>query len=245
MNQTGLSPLLTILLITGLLIGGYFLYGQTSDFPKAPKQTTEVTPSPISDETANWKTYNNSALGFSFSYPKELNYLYDQFGFNHPDNPEGNLLLQNYDGSNPTNEDPANFQLVIDAYKNVNKVTLETFVKDPNKVWNISNSQTFTPFILDGKSAYKGESIQKNKKVPAVWIENNGYILTIYLETPESSKAAWFDQIISTFKFLDQNVEGRFCGGFAANLPENQCPKGYKCQLDGNYPDAGGKCVKI
>jgi len=39
-------------------------------------------------------------------------------------------------------------------------------------------------------------------------------------------------------------AEGRFCGGIAANLPENQCPEGYKCQLDGNYPDAGGKCVK-
>ncbi|OGH42360.1 MAG: hypothetical protein A3H79_01020 [Candidatus Levybacteria bacterium RIFCSPLOWO2_02_FULL_36_8b] len=38
--------------------------------------------------------------------------------------------------------------------------------------------------------------------------------------------------------------EGKFCGGIAANLPENQCPTGYKCQLDGNYPDASGKCVK-
>jgi hypothetical protein len=37
---------------------------------------------------------------------------------------------------------------------------------------------------------------------------------------------------------------GRFCGGIAANLPENQCPEGYVCKLDGNYPDAGGVCVK-
>lgn len=39
-------------------------------------------------------------------------------------------------------------------------------------------------------------------------------------------------------------IEGKFCGGIAANLPENQCPSGYFCRLDGNYPDAGGKCVK-
>lgn len=60
------------------------------------------------------------------------------------------------------------------------------------------------------------------------------------------------DKILSTFKFLpaspaggDQNsAEGKFCGGIAGNLPENQCPKGYRCQLDGDYPDAGGKCVK-
>lgn len=37
---------------------------------------------------------------------------------------------------------------------------------------------------------------------------------------------------------------GKFCGGFAANLPQNQCPTGYRCQLDGNFPDAGGKCVR-
>lgn len=40
------------------------------------------------------------------------------------------------------------------------------------------------------------------------------------------------------------NFEGKFCGGIAANLPENQCPETYKCQLNGNYPDAGGVCVK-
>lgn len=40
-------------------------------------------------------------------------------------------------------------------------------------------------------------------------------------------------------------IEGKFCGGIAANLPENQCPTGYECQLEGNFPDAGGKCVKI
>lgn len=31
-----------------------------------------------------------------------------------------------------------------------------------------------------------------------------------------------------------------FCGGIAG-FP---CPGGYVCNLDGNYPDAGGKCVK-
>lgn len=33
---------------------------------------------------------------------------------------------------------------------------------------------------------------------------------------------------------------GQFCGGFAGK----SCPAGYRCQLDGNYPDAGGKCVR-
>ena len=35
--------------------------------------------------------------------------------------------------------------------------------------------------------------------------------------------------------------QGKFCGGIAGIL----CPKGFDCKLDGNYPDAGGTCVKI
>ena len=54
-----------------------------------------------------------------------------------------------------------------------------------------------------------------------------------------------FYQILSTFEFTDDgSVEERFCGGIAANLPVNQCPEGYTCKLDNNYPDAGGTCVK-
>lgn len=36
------------------------------------------------------------------------------------------------------------------------------------------------------------------------------------------------------------NPESEFCGGIAAI----DCPDGYTCKLDGNYPDAGGKCIK-
>lgn len=38
------------------------------------------------------------------------------------------------------------------------------------------------------------------------------------------------------------NTEGRYCGGFKEEF--NQCPAGYKCEYDGDYPDAGGKCIK-
>lgn len=38
----------------------------------------------------------------------------------------------------------------------------------------------------------------------------------------------------------EKPLEGEFCGGIAGT----PCPNGYTCQLDGNYPDAGGKCKK-
>lgn len=34
---------------------------------------------------------------------------------------------------------------------------------------------------------------------------------------------------------------GQFCGG-TAGIP---CPAGYRCELEGSYPDAGGKCVPM
>lgn len=33
----------------------------------------------------------------------------------------------------------------------------------------------------------------------------------------------------------------KFCGGIAGR----QCPTGYSCKLDGNYPDAGGTCTLV
>jgi hypothetical protein len=40
-------------------------------------------------------------------------------------------------------------------------------------------------------------------------------------------------------KVCDNNPLPKMCGGIAGI----QCPSGYKCKLDGSYPDAGGKCV--
>lgn len=205
MEQKGLAPILVVLIIA-LGIGGYLIYSGKINLNQkySPQQTTQ-TPT-ASDQTANWKTYTNSSLGFSFSYPKELSYLYDQFGFNHPDNPEGNLLLQNYDGSKSTKGDSSNFQFQIEAYKNSDQVSLDNYIKNPNKVWNMNNPQTFTSIMLGDRQAYKGQSIQKNEKVPAVWVMNNSYIFTITLSTPNSKNAVWFDKILSTFKFLDKNT---------------------------------------
>lgn len=47
-----------------------------------------------------------------------------------------------------------------------------------------------------------------------------------------------FDAMIASFTL--KSAEGTLCGGIAAF----SCPSGYSCKLDGNYPDAGGHCVK-
>lgn len=44
--------------------------------------------------------------------------------------------------------------------------------------------------------------------------------------------------VVPTFTPRDEITQ--FCGGIAGI----QCPKGYSCQLNGNYPDAGGTCAR-
>jgi len=38
-----------------------------------------------------------------------------------------------------------------------------------------------------------------------------------------------------------ERESGNFCGGIAGVM----CPSGYACKYDGNYPDAGGRCVQV
>lgn len=49
--------------------------------------------------------------------------------------------------------------------------------------------------------------------------------------------------LISGFWFV--SISNKACGGIAANLPQNQCPFGFTCQLENNYPDSAGKCVFV
>src|SRR3989344_3718673 len=53
-------------------------------------------------DLANWKIYTNGILGFQFSNPQEINFIYDQFKeYTENKSSSGNLLLQNFDGLKP------------------------------------------------------------------------------------------------------------------------------------------------
>lgn len=85
-------------------------------------------------------------------------------------------------------------------------------------------------------------------------MNKNGKVLVVILATVGVAivavffvLAVWMNLLNTSRPSIPQeklSAEGKFCGGIVANLPQNQCPSGYKCQLDGNYPDAGGVCAK-
>lgn len=69
--QKGLAPILIILLIAILGVGGYFIYQKQASKPSTAPQATQSSPTPPAntDETGNWKTYKDSNGFFTIEYP--------------------------------------------------------------------------------------------------------------------------------------------------------------------------------
>lgn len=77
-DQKGLAPILIVLIIA-LAVGGYFLYQGKTKLSVIPQSVVQSSSSPeanpvstSSAETANWKIYKNSNLGFELKYPDLL-----------------------------------------------------------------------------------------------------------------------------------------------------------------------------
>lgn len=97
----------------------------------------------------------------------------------------------------------------------------------------------------------KNEELCNGKDLPSEGQEswsNGGYMLESesklgimivpIANAPYQSNRNTILSILSTFNI--KSVEPIFCGGIAGK----SCPNGYSCKLDGDYPDAGGTCIK-
>lgn len=211
-------------------------------------QSVSVTPSlsPSNSagqiSTANWKTYTNKKYGFSFEYPSDWTILTTP-------------LLSITSPNKPT---PYNINVFI--YDNPNQLSLKELeqqsLNDPNNLsgrgLGVYSNSAQEIKNTNGVIGYYATDIPCEPIECELYILPNKdkvFVLRNISTTPQNVKDI-FKQVFSTFKFTDQvatpsgNPEGKFCGGIAGNLPENQCPSGYTCKMDSNYPDAGGTCAK-
>lgn len=218
-------------------------------------------PTPTSDETANWKTYSDKNNYFLVRYPDFTKFIDIKTTYNTPDVKA--YISIAYSPTSPVEPDRADkiFQLSIQVKDNSTNKTAQQLIQElQSPKYKVSDIKPYKKGEIDGTYYTVWDSTSEVGQNSEVILQARGD--TLYVFRYEAWNGAFVegrgkemvDQILSTFKFLpttaggDQNkasAEGKFCGGIAANLPENQCPGGYKCQLDGNYPDAGGKCVKI
>lgn len=189
-------------------------------------------------------TFSDDYWGFSFEYPQtwtaeiKSEELQDFFF----ENPVATLTLD-FD----INDD---FEVTKGAYIFFQYVPAIT-----------QKAKTFEDLLGNGATFSQEDFLLDNQ--PAKITEEEG-TLTIYFKYPKpqqetnysfigvhSSKEEFsrykeeFLEMMKTFKFMNTNSEvessntTQFCGGIAGIT----CAEGYRCALDGTYPDAGGTCV--
>ncbi len=228
-NNKGIVPILIILIIVGVLAvtGGtyYFLVKKT---PKPVGCTMEAKICPdgsavgrtgpkcefaecptVKDETVDWKTYANEEYGYKIKYPKEY-YVYDYSydGSQHPEEVEIQSFPRpkegGYSGIGGTgcqtsiyvSKEYSSFQDWVDKEKTNLGTDLERSSIEDIMVGNVKGYKVsfFGTFMGSGKST--------------VILFDAGNLYTIYnyqQGVTEGNCDFIFNQMLSTFKFIEQN----------------------------------------
>ncbi len=187
-----------ILIILGLFGNLYFLV-------KNQKPTAEIipTPTPIATTTsidfaAGWKVYENAKLGFSFKYPESLMSCEDvNFTGLISSGPYVNTEENQCEVAKSRGY-PISFLLNKDD-KEFQNFRAENY---PNSFSNYKN----TEMRIDNKNAEVISGIEKETLLAFKIIKiRMGDSFLIVKATGEERDITILDQILSTFKFLDQN----------------------------------------
>lgn len=218
-----------------------------------PKITTVQQP--------QFNEYLNKDFGIGFDYSKELNVNADsEEEFNKRNNGDNRKNFKGYVGYEPG--------IVLGAVAVLDQKN--DFDKSPFAIWVFNNINNLTigqwfdkywyyPFLW-GVFDYTSKGHVAPDSEATISGQMAKYKIVSYqpgspkyLYLSNNSKMYLFriigqpgDQILSTFKFLDQtSAEGKVCGGFGGEKGQFACPTGYKCKYpEPMYPDAQGQCVK-
>lgn len=203
MKEKGFAPIyLLIGLLIAVAIGGAYYFGKSQsqiiNLPANP---------PTADDSKifNFNTYTNNNLGFSFQYPKT--YTLKKLGDNEiiftktPAEAEAIEECIN----NKKLPECNNYSLKI-SFKNLDNSqnkTLEEFIKTYDKS---NNNLGYSVITLGGLSAlekqFEGIGLVKN-----IFVDRSQNILYIQANTITDTEENMlvFNQILPTFKFLDEN----------------------------------------
>ncbi len=190
------------LLLTG--VAAYLMLWQKSTPTPAAKTTTvPASPTPTPNPTANWQTYSNPSLGFSFLYPKELTYPYDQLAdLASRKSVQGALVLQNYDGSKPP---PA--QNILQVVLNISRsqtLNLDQYVKNSTntaKLNGLATSSAVTKTSVVGNPAYTFTTTQKGEQITNIAFKYSDLLFNTSINSVTKENIALLNLILSTFTF--------------------------------------------
>lgn len=231
-------PILSVLLLIILSIVSVitvYLFLQVREFSMS-QPIPSVSPSPVAsiNPTSNWQTYENEKFNFSFKYPQETKILdsIKQIG--------DRLIIQNVASEETTADTP---QMIIYLGPN-NGRDLSWYSTNASKEYG-TNLKTES-LKIGGIDALLGQTGQKQKLMPTVWIINADHIYTIQLPPTDTEEYESFRQILTTFKF-DKNTASFTCPptGYVDCMPspdglKTSCTKEAMDWYKGNCPNFQG-----
>jgi len=194
---------LFVVTVGGILVWQFWSGGETpSPAPLAP------TPAPANetvDETADWQTYTSQEFGYEIKYPNSY-YVIDES----PDN----IVFRNEKyRDNPS----SGCEFLVSANPNPSKKNLEewfvdnsteaefgtTAYQEGGKLYFNSKQAQLEKIVVGGQDALKFYQVGA---YPNDWIDilvqNGAYMIEI-VYFPNCSELDTFNQILSTFKFID------------------------------------------
>jgi len=218
-KQPNNSLLVALSVLLAIMIGETaFLAYQNSQLQKqvsllkaAATPVASTIPTATTDPTANWKTYTNSEHGFSFKYPSGATYQLTNF----PGSKFG-IVFKN---------------LTSFAYSNL------TIIIDSSWGSTTPNPDTIQNFTLSGVQAYRKElPIGQNPAETLVMVQHGSDFTTLQMvkEDKDTTIDSTFDQILSTFKFLDSGLPGNTLSmsGTLQDFMKANCKPGNPQYLD-------------
>ncbi|MBM4401907.1 MAG: hypothetical protein FJ044_01545 [Candidatus Cloacimonetes bacterium] len=201
-----LATIFSFALLIGAAYAGYW-FGTESAKVKSqiskptPTPTPEASPSPIVDETANWKTYTDPVHSFSLKYPPLWQITKgNEHAPSIPSNMAEITKLQSGVGTIDVSIIPWHNNLKKDL-----REELSSFISRYFGETDVSYEST----KLGGETALQGSYLQvafgSQTKVILTAIEKGDYVLFFQtqFDTEDPSRLAVYNQILSTFKFLD------------------------------------------
>lgn len=196
--------ILTTVILLLAIVGGAYLLGTKNNNSKTVSQitpTATATPTPTSDPTANWKTYTNPKYGYSIKYPADW---IEQVKC------RGGIAVDDYicfKSPDFTEDQQPNITsgglITIDGNSQGSSFTagsIDNFCQSRPLVTILECTQ----IKVDNISAIKRVGNDQYEDIGI--IKNGKFIISIRVEYTTSSKTQilkQFDQILSTFKFIN------------------------------------------
>mgnify|MGYP001590883866 CR=1 FL=1 len=181
-NSRGFAPILIVVIVGIIGVVGFFVIKQTPTAPSIP------TPETSQESTENWNTYINSQYKYSVKYPGHLS---------PQEETENDVYLNFVSFGNISDEQNIWFSASVRDTKIEDEVRFVKWQSSHSLVTLVKEEKITVNGYPAVRLEYEPQRPDVGKPTTFIIVNNGKYSFTINTRTKP------FDQILSTFKFLD------------------------------------------